>query len=57
MSRYWMPCLDSQADPCGWDIELAISTEIIDPDLVEKLHAVASGVLYRQVCFDFCIIY
>lgn len=43
-----MPCFDDSFDPCLWDIEIAVSTECISTELVDKLHVISSGVLYRQ---------
>lgn len=50
LNRCWMPCIEAgpEAPRCPWDIEMDVSTEAILPSLVDRLHAVASGVLYRQ---------
>jgi len=44
-----MPCLDSDEEACTWDFEFTILTGRIETDMLEKLHAVCSGVLFRQV--------
>lgn len=49
MNRIWMPCVDCERAACLWDIEFSVSTERIVPEMLEKLHAVSSGVLFRQV--------
>lgn len=48
MNRLWMPCIEDDSAKCRWDMEFSISTESIDCLLLEKLHAVSTGVLYRQ---------
>jgi len=49
LNRTWMPCIDDQKEKGLWDIEFSVSLSSIDPSLVDKLHAVSTGVLYRQV--------
>lgn len=49
MNRVWMPCVDSDESPCLWDFEFAIETGCFNTSVLEKLHAVSSGVLFRQV--------
>lgn len=57
LNRIWMPCIDDQKEKSLWDIEFSVSLTSIDPNLVDKLHAVSTGVLYRQVLGDNFILF
>ena len=40
LSRLWFPCVDSQSEPCPWDIAVTVPVNLV---------AVASGELTDQV--------
>ncbi len=51
-NRIWMPCVEREEVKCLWDFEFVINTMAFAIGDLEKLHAVSSGVLFRQVNYS-----